>query len=81
MAVHVSVDRFEGDGKSIAVLLTDDGQTIQIPRALLPEGAKAGDVLELTLVLDAKAAAQLKAEARSIQQDLEKTDPGGDVTL
>ena len=81
MAVHVSVDRFEGDGKSLAILLTDDGQTIQIPRALLPEGTKAGEVLSLALSHDARATARLKAEADAIQKDLEKTDPGGDVTL
>ena len=49
MITRLSLDRFEGKNKSIAVLLTDDGESINLPRALLPPGAKAGDVLTLTL--------------------------------
>ena len=41
MGVRLTIDRFEGDGKSIAVLLTDDGDAINFPKALLPKGAKA----------------------------------------
>ena len=36
MTTRVSLDRFEGKNKSIAVLLTDDGELINLPRALLP---------------------------------------------
>ena len=36
MSTRLSLDRFEGKGKQIAVLLTDDGATLNIPRSLLP---------------------------------------------
>ena len=34
--LSLSFDRFEGKSKSIAVLITDDGEPLNIPRALLP---------------------------------------------
>ena len=49
MTLRLSIDRFEGDRKQVAVLLTDDGTPINFPRALLPKGARAGDVLTLQL--------------------------------
>ncbi len=81
MTTRVSLDRFEGKQKAIAVLITDDGTPINLPGALLPRGAKAGDVLSLRLEVDAEATRQLAEETRRVQQDLRKTDPGGDITL
>ena len=81
MTTRVSLDRFEGKNKSIAVLLTDDGESINFPRALLPPGAKAGDVLSLTLEADPEETRKLAEETRHVQKDLEKTDPGGDIKL
>ena len=39
--IHLSIDRFEGETKQIAVLLAEDGTAIDFPRALLPHGAGA----------------------------------------
>ncbi len=81
MTTRLSLDRFEGKKKSIAVLLTDDGESINLPRVLLPPGAKAGDVLALALEIDLEATRKLAEETRNAQQDLEQTDPGGDIKL
>ncbi len=81
MGIPLSIDRFEGDGKSIAVLLTDDGATINFPRALLPADAKPGDVLSMTLARDEAATKKVAADTRKIQDDLKATDPGGDLKL
>ncbi|MDR3620035.1 MAG: DUF3006 domain-containing protein [Paludisphaera borealis] len=81
MAIHLSVDRFEGDDKSIAVLVTDDGATINVPKALLPPGAKAGDVLTMTLERDEAATKKLADDTRKVQDELKATDPGGDIKL
>ncbi len=43
MTIRLSIDRFEGDKKQIAVLLAEDGTAINFPKALLPKGARAGD--------------------------------------
>jgi hypothetical protein len=81
VTTRLSLDRFEGKRKSIAVLLTDDGQSINLPRVLLPQDAKAGDVLVLTLERDLEATRKVVEETRQVQKDLEKTDPGGDIKL
>ena len=52
MPTRLSFDRFEGKGKQIAVLVADDGTTVNMPKALLPSGAKPGDVLTLSLEID-----------------------------
>jgi Protein of unknown function (DUF3006) len=81
MPTRLSFDRFEGKGKQIAVLVADDGATLNVPRSLLPSGAKPGDVLTLSLELDPGATAKLAKETRSVQDELSKRDPGGDIKL
>ena len=79
--ISLSIDRIEGNQRQIAVLLTGDGVAINFPRALLPKGARAGDILTLPIERDAEATRKL-AEATSKSQDqLERTDRGGDITL
>jgi hypothetical protein len=36
LKLQLSIDRFEGDKNQVAVLLTDDGTQINIPKALIP---------------------------------------------
>jgi hypothetical protein len=79
--LSLSLDRFEGKGKSIAVLLTDDGETLNIPRSLLPPAAKPGDVLTLSLDFDAEATRKLAEETRRVQDRLSQGDPGGDIHI
>jgi hypothetical protein len=77
----LSIDRFEGDKKQIAVLLAEDGTAINFPRALLPKGVKAGDILTLQIERDAEATRKLAADTRKVQDQLNETDPGGDLKL
>jgi Protein of unknown function (DUF3006) len=79
--ISLSFDRLEGKGKSIAVLLTDDGDTINFPHSLLPPGAKPGDVLTLALEVDTAATKDLASATRRVQDELTKQDPGGDIAL
>ncbi len=81
MTTRLSLDRFEGKNKSIAVLLADDGTTLNVPKALLPKGARAGDVLVLTIERDAEETARLADQTRQIQKELKAKDPGGDLSL
>lgn len=81
MIVQLSVDRFEGRDKSIAVLVSEDGASCDAPRAWLPEGVVPGDVLTLTFQRDDAATQKLAADTKQIQQELEATDPGGDLSL
>lgn len=81
MTTQLTIDRFEGSGKHVAVLLTDDGETINFPRALLPKGAEAGDVLTLTIERDAEATKRVAEETRRVQDELQSRDSGGDLKL
>jgi Protein of unknown function (DUF3006) len=81
VSIRLSLDRFEGKGKLIAVLLTDDGETLNFPRSILPPSAKPGDVLTLTLEHDPVATRQVADETRQVQDRLAERDPGGDIKL
>ena len=81
MEIRLSIDRFEGDRKQIAVLLAEDGRAIDFARALLPKRAKAGDILTLQIERDAGATRKLAAATRKVQDQLKKTAPGGDLKL
>lgn len=81
MTTVLSIDRFEGSKKEVAVLLADDGRVANLPRWLLPKGTKPGDVLSLSLERDLKATARIAAETKRVQADLAKRDDGGDFKL
>ena len=81
MNLRLSIDRFEGRKKEIAVLLTDDGTQINFPKNLLPKGVKAGDILSFVIERDLEATRQVSDQTSAVQDQLKKTDPGGDIRL
>jgi hypothetical protein len=81
VTIRLSLDRFEGDRKQIAVLLADDSTPINFPKALLPRGARPGDVLTLQIERDTEATRRVAAEAKRVPDDLKRRDPGGDIRL
>jgi Protein of unknown function (DUF3006) len=81
VSVRLSLDRFEGKSKEIAVLVNDEGQTVNLPNSLLPPGTEPGDVLTLTLERDDVASHRVSAETSRVQDKLSKRDPGGDIKL
>jgi hypothetical protein len=81
MSIRLSVDRFEGRKKEVAVLVTEDGRSILFPRDLLPKGSKAGDLLTMGLDRDTEGMAELARKAKAVRDELDRTDPGGDIHL
>jgi hypothetical protein len=81
VTVRLSLDRFEGKGKEIAVLVTDGGESLNVPKSLLPAGSKPGDVLTLSLERDTHATRTLAKETARVQENLSERDPGGDIQL
>jgi hypothetical protein len=79
--LHLTIDRFEGRSKSIAVLVTNDGDQINFPKKLLPKGVKPGDILSISIDRDAEETKQVAKQTRAVQDQLKKTDPGGDIRL
>lgn len=83
------VDRIE-DG--VAILINDNGETVEVARSVLPVGAREGLVLRVPrdekggmrwggAVVDEDATAKRLAEAEDVLGELRKRDPGGDVLL
>lgn len=81
MKIQLTIDRFEGEKKSIAVLITDDGTPINFPRRLLPRGSRPGDVLTFVIERDVATTRKVALETRKLQDELKKTDPGGDIRI
>jgi hypothetical protein len=81
MRIRLTIDRFEGARKEIAVLLADDGTQISFPKGLLPRGARAGDVLAVSIERDAEATRQVVERTKKVQDELKESDPGGDISL
>lgn len=81
-AQHWVIDSVE---EGIASIEVPGGKMVQLPVALLPHGAKPGQVLCVTLEVDAAATKQaLAASAAQVKKGSEasrKRDPGGDVAL
>jgi hypothetical protein len=53
-AIRLTVDDvgLDQDHNSLATLVSDTGQQVTIPLALLPEGTRVGDVLSVGFTLD-----------------------------
>ena len=86
---QLSIDRYEGD---LAVVEVDGRGFVDLPRWLLPAGARADDVLAatvdagperatITIARDAAATARARDAARAAVERLKRRDPGGDVAL
>lgn len=84
-----AVDRFEG---TIAVLVSDDGEQIDVERSRLPQGVRPGTVLSVMrdeagelrwkdARMDEDEEARRLAEGEAILDELRKRDPGGDIAL
>jgi len=76
--VQLSLDRFEGQ---LAVLASEDGASIDVPRAWLPADARPGDVLTVAFARDDDATRKLAEETKAIQAGMKAADDGGDLKL
>ncbi len=71
--LHAEIDRIEDD--KIAVLLIDDeGKTqLDVPLALLPDGASNGDHLRITISIDRQSRAASADRVKRLQDKLAQT--------
>jgi hypothetical protein len=61
------VDRLEGD---MAVLLVDESLKLNVPIALLPDGVREGDILDISITIDEKATEDAKERVSSLMARL-----------
>ncbi len=84
-----AVDRIERD---IAILVSDSGATVQMPRVELPTGIREGAVLRVrfgaqnlpdwsSAVIDKEEEKRRLRDANEMLDDLKRSDPGGDIKL
>lgn len=62
----ITVDRFEGD----LAVVEFAGRTFNLPRALLPEETREGDVLRLSIEVDQAATAGRREKVKSLEDKL-----------
>ncbi|AOY76720.1 DUF3006 domain-containing protein [Clostridium formicaceticum] len=63
--MKVTIDRFEGE---YAVVELENRRTIDMPKSLVPEGAKEGDVLEIRI--DREETDSRKKRIEELMEDL-----------
>jgi hypothetical protein len=68
--LHAEIDRIE-DNKMAVLLMGDDGKTqLDVPLALLPEGATGGDHLRITISIDKESRADAADRVKKLQDKL-----------
>lgn len=72
MTTCVTVDEISTNqhGESIATLVAGDGALLTLPAALLPAGARVGDVLRLTLEPDPEETDRRRSASSQLQREL-----------
>ncbi len=75
------VDSIENGIASIEI--DDGGGMLEVPKEVLPAGARDGQVLRVTIEIDDAATKEaLAASAAQVaEQDGQSNDPGGDIAL
>lgn len=68
--MRVQIDKFEDNEMAVLLLYSGGRRSFDVPRELLPEGARAGDVFELSFAHDREETERLAAENKSLLDDL-----------
>ena len=74
------IDRFEDDWVFIETL-EEPIAHFNIPKHLLPQNAKEGDVLNIDISIDKESTRQRKNKIQNKLNSLKKEDKGDDITL
>ena len=69
------IDRIE-DGGTAVVLVGEDEHKVELPAALLPEGAESGSHLVISVCLDEGARKASEDRVKALQEKLEKRGGG-----
>ena len=71
------IDRIEDGGKAVVLVGEDESVEVDLPAALLPEGAADGDHLTITVKLDAESRREAEERVKTLQEKLEKRGGAG----
>jgi hypothetical protein len=65
------IDRIE-DGGTAVLLVGEEEHKVELPAALLPEGAEGGSHLSVTIALDEASRKEAEERVKALQEKLEK---------
>jgi hypothetical protein len=68
--MRVQLDRFEDNGMAVLLLYPHGKESFDVPRELLPEDARAGDVFEVGIARDWRETERMAAENESLLNEL-----------
>ena len=68
--MRVQVDRFEDKGMAVLLLYPEGRRSFDVPRELLPQGARPGDVFEINFVHDRQETERMAAENKRLMDEL-----------
>jgi len=72
------IDRVEDGGMAVFLVGDDEETSIDIPLALLPEGAGDGDHLTITFTLNKESRAEAEARVKELQERISKRSGAGE---
>ena len=68
--MQVQIDSFEDDGMAVLLIYPGGHGTFDVPRVLLPDGCRAGDVFDVRFVRDGGETERLAAENGRLMDEL-----------
>jgi hypothetical protein len=68
--MRVQLDRFEDNGMAVLLLYPHGKESFDVPRELLPEDARAGDVFTVSFARDWRETERMAAENESLLNEL-----------
>jgi hypothetical protein len=71
-SIHAVIDRIEDNDIAVILVGDDEREQIDLPLALLPDGASDGDHLRLTIRLDPESRSASEEKVKKLQDELEK---------
>ncbi len=66
------IDRVEDGGRAVVLVGEDEGEQLELPASMLPEGAGGGDHLQITVALDRASRQSAEDRIRALQERLER---------
>jgi hypothetical protein len=68
--MRVQLDRLEDNGMAVLLLFPHGRESFDVPRELLPEDARAGDVFEVSSARDRRETERMAAENERLLDEL-----------
>ena len=72
--MRVQLDRVEDNSMAVLMLYPEGRRSFDVPRELLPDGSRSGDVFEVSFTHDRRETGRIAAENKSLLDELLRRD-------